>query len=602
TTDTCQAGTCVQAAATDCSTCGDGSQQCMNGYCGGADFESYDAEGGSMPAVFVASGTSAWTVQSTTKHAGTYAFQSGTITHSQNTGMTRTVTLDAAGAVTFWYSTSSESGWDKLRFFVDGVERFNDSGTKAWTFRSEALTAGTHTLLWQYTKDSGGSSGTDQVWVDDILITETVAACTADACGDKLWTGSACIACLDVSVGSACTGANPCMSYTCQETTGCTGVAVADGITCDSSATDCQSQTCQSGSCTSANVAECTACVNGGAGTCSATGTCNVPATGNIFSNGAESNALPSGWTTGAGNLAWTVSTAQVHAGTYSFKAGGFNVGNAVSDLSGTVTTTSSAMLSFWFKVETERYWDNFQLVVDGISVVRPNYAGSSTAGLNGWSSNVSGVAEPWQRIAVPLSAGTHTITFRYVKDGSGNGGTTCADTVWVDDISIDPVNATTYDFESGSIPGAFGSTGTLPWGVSTGNLPSGTGAYPTRVGTYAAKAGAITHSQSTGLTYALVTATDGAIMFDWRVIASTSSVSSWTGTTGDTLRFYLDGVLQTGWANSSTSSPWIRSAFFVPAGSHTFEWQFTKDSSTTATSESAWVDNITIAPLGGCP
>lgn len=82
--------------------------------------------------------------------------------------MTRTVTLASAQTLTFWIRTSTESGFDYLRTYVDGTMRDQWSGTTAWTMVSYALTAGSHTVEWRYTKDGSVSSGSDAVWVDDV--------------------------------------------------------------------------------------------------------------------------------------------------------------------------------------------------------------------------------------------------------------------------------------------------------------------------------------------------------------------------------------------------------------------------------------------------
>jgi hypothetical protein len=131
-----------------------------------------------IPASFVMSGTAGW-VTSTIAATGTGAMQSGTITDGQSSIATTTVRVPVPGTVSFARQVSSETGFDFLRFLVDGVSVGTWSGTVAYSRVSYPLTAGTHTLQWQYTKDGSLSSGSDKVYVDDIDI--TLDACPAVA-------------------------------------------------------------------------------------------------------------------------------------------------------------------------------------------------------------------------------------------------------------------------------------------------------------------------------------------------------------------------------------------------------------------------------------
>lgn len=114
-------------------------------------------------------GNAPWTVQSGTVHSGSYAAASGTITDSQTSGMVLSKNC-VNGAISFAYRVSSESGYDFLRFYIDGVQQGAWSGTVAWTTASYPVTAGVHTFEWRYTKDVSASVGSDKAWVDDIVL------------------------------------------------------------------------------------------------------------------------------------------------------------------------------------------------------------------------------------------------------------------------------------------------------------------------------------------------------------------------------------------------------------------------------------------------
>ena len=110
-----------------------------------------------------------WTIVTTDPHEGTYCAKS-TIENmnSSESSMILTVNVLAAGELTFWYKVSSESNYDKLHFYMDNVEMSSWSGTVSWSEYTQAVTTGTHTFKWSYTKDSSVSTGSDCAWVDDI--------------------------------------------------------------------------------------------------------------------------------------------------------------------------------------------------------------------------------------------------------------------------------------------------------------------------------------------------------------------------------------------------------------------------------------------------
>ncbi|HUQ27868.1 MAG TPA: Calx-beta domain-containing protein, partial [Usitatibacter sp.] len=72
------------------------------------------------------------------------------------------------GNVTFRVKISSESGFDRLRFFLDDVEKGVWSGTAVpgWTLFTMPVTLGTHTLRWSYEKDGSAAVGQDAAWID----------------------------------------------------------------------------------------------------------------------------------------------------------------------------------------------------------------------------------------------------------------------------------------------------------------------------------------------------------------------------------------------------------------------------------------------------
>lgn len=114
-------------------------------------------------------GSGSWFVQSGTVYEGDYAAQSGGITHSQSTSLSVTLANLADDTVSFYLKVSSEANWDFLRFYIDDVLQKSWSGDVQWKQETFAVTAGTRTFRWTYSKDSNTSIGSDAAWVDYIV-------------------------------------------------------------------------------------------------------------------------------------------------------------------------------------------------------------------------------------------------------------------------------------------------------------------------------------------------------------------------------------------------------------------------------------------------
>jgi hypothetical protein len=130
-----------------------------------------DFEGGVVPPEFDSSGSAVWIVDSGNPIAGSWSAASGVITHLQTSNFTLAVNYAIAGTVAFTHEESSESSFDYLEFWVDGVMQQEWSGINAAQMASYPVAAGNHTFEWRYTKDGSVNSGSDRVWVDDIMLT-----------------------------------------------------------------------------------------------------------------------------------------------------------------------------------------------------------------------------------------------------------------------------------------------------------------------------------------------------------------------------------------------------------------------------------------------
>ena len=103
--------------------------------------------------------------------------------------------------------------------------------------------------------------------------------------------------------------------------------------------------------------------------------------------------------------------------------------------------------------------------------------------------------------------------------------------------------------------------------------------------GTYGAKSGTIADSQTTQMSHTIVIPAGGATLSFYY------NVSSEVGY--DYLRFYIDGIQQNQW---SGAIGWTLQSYILAAGSRTLRWEYSKDSSSSSGTDSAYIDNITIA------
>lgn len=124
-------------------------------------------------APFTTGGDVLWEID-TNPNTGLLAAQAPASANNNDiTYMEYVATIPAAGGrLSFSYSTSTETGFDWLRFYIDGAAELEVNGIIGYTTVTFNLNPGTQTLRWEYSKDFSFSNNDDQVYIDDILITE----------------------------------------------------------------------------------------------------------------------------------------------------------------------------------------------------------------------------------------------------------------------------------------------------------------------------------------------------------------------------------------------------------------------------------------------
>ena len=114
------------------------------------------------------SGDASWIVTSQQKHSGLFSARAGTVSHNQSTTLQVRLAC-TSGNITFYRKVSSETGFDFLKFYIDGVQKDRWSGEMDWSAVSFPVTTGTRTFTWTYVKDNSVSQGSDTAWIDDIV-------------------------------------------------------------------------------------------------------------------------------------------------------------------------------------------------------------------------------------------------------------------------------------------------------------------------------------------------------------------------------------------------------------------------------------------------
>ncbi len=115
------------------------------------------------------SGSANWFTTTTDPYEGVYCSQSGDITDEQTTVLLTTAIVLSEGEISFARKVSSESGYDYLRFYIDGTEMDSWSGEQDWSEVTYDVSAGTHVFKWVYEKDVYVSNGDDCGWIDNII-------------------------------------------------------------------------------------------------------------------------------------------------------------------------------------------------------------------------------------------------------------------------------------------------------------------------------------------------------------------------------------------------------------------------------------------------
>ena len=123
-------------------------------------------------------------------------------------------------------------------------------------------------------------------------------------------------------------------------------------------------------------------------------------------------NATNLSWTTG-GDASWFVETTNTHDNVSAAQSG--TIGDNQESWTQT-TVTGPGTLSFWWNVSSEGGSDYLEFLIDG-----------------NWQNDITG-EQGWEQRTYPIGPGSHTLLWRYYKNGSGSSG---SDAGFLDEVSF---------------------------------------------------------------------------------------------------------------------------------------------------------------------
>ncbi|MDP3971015.1 MAG: Ig-like domain-containing protein [bacterium] len=132
-----------------------------------------------------------------------------------------------------------------------------------------------------------------------------------------------------------------------------------------------------------------------------------------------ESGVPPTGWTTG-GDTSWTQDTTTYNEGSASANTGAITHGQETW-IKRVYAPATNVSIDFEWKVSSEEGYDYLLFCVDN----------DSCTAETGYTERISGEVD-WTQVTADLTAGSHSLVWKYVKDDSHDGGT---DEGWIDNV-----------------------------------------------------------------------------------------------------------------------------------------------------------------------
>jgi hypothetical protein len=170
------------------------------------------------------------------------------------------------------------------------------------------------------------------------------------------------------------------------------------------------------------------------------------------------------------------------------------------------------------------------------------------------------------------FGSGTYSCVVRAVN-ANGPGSPSNA-------VTVNSAPAGDDGFPPGGVPsGWYQPAGSnAPWGVASDAAFGGAGS--------SLKSGAVGAGQKSEIAYSGYVEA-GSVSFARKIAAQA----------GDTLQFFVDGILQGSWTGNSD---WTLVSYPVAGGAHSLLWRFTKGGA--SGSDAAWIDHVSVPYPAQCP
>lgn len=514
-----------------------------------------------------------WLAQDFITHDGSSALRSPPIPFSSSTYIETIVY--GPGELSFYWTVSSELGWDPLACQLDGVELATISGEQVpnWTQRTFAVGWGPHVVRWVFSVDGSRSGIYNAGFLDQVAFAplplvslETAAASIPlplRTYGDAAWFGQTAVN--HDGTNAARSGfISHNQSSTLETTVAGPGwisftwkvssevfdplAFLVDGVAWEqiSAEVDWTNRTFHIpwGIHTLSWRYSKDGSINAGS---DAAWLDEVTFTPVGLSDLAEASDLISApWTSG-GALPWFGQNEFTSDGTDALQSGPITH-NQTSFLD--TSFAGPGTLAFRWKVSSE-YYDSLQFLLDG-----------------GEQTRIVGEVN-WTAVTNVIRPGSHAFRWQYVKDGGVNAGT---DAGWLDAVTFVPAP---------SLPVAVNAP-LLNWATS-GDAAWFPEMVTTHDGAAAGHSGDIGNNQSS--TLATTVTGPGIISYWWKVSSEYA----------DPLIFLVDGVEQ---ARISGEVGWTNLVFNVTNGTHTLIWRYQKDYSVAGGADAGWVDQVSYTRL----
>jgi hypothetical protein len=295
--------------------------------------------------------------------------------------------------VSWWWSVSSEAGYDFLGVSVDDVAALPAiSGEVGWTQRSLTVSAGTHHFVWTYAKDHVVSQGADAGYLDQVRVeSQGQVATPVISLPGGTYSGPQTVSISCATVGAVIHFTNDGMEPSTASEVYSSPLLVSSSVRINAMAVKA--------------------------------GFLPSPVESQVYYITPSSLTLidaldlPGGTVLGSSGPAWRADASITHDSVDAGRSG--FIGDSSSS-SFSLSVVGPVTANWWWKVSSELGYDRLSLWMDGVEMAA-----------------ISG--DPgWEQRTLQIATGSHTLAWIYAKDGSVSQG---LDAGFVDQVVISTIS-----------------------------------------------------------------------------------------------------------------------------------------------------------------